>query len=296
MDTIMMNSDDGLTRRNAFLTAAGGTGLAVLAAGSAQAVTASGQHSGERQPGSFRDTAREGLGGPYKIVRDIPRPTQEQYDRLKKAGGAYPVAVAGPLAMGSQLALNPGLKPIRPHLHICGPAFTVKAHDHLMPMYAMQFAKPGDILCIDAGGWSSVCVWGGSMTWSATIRKLGGVVINGMVCDSAALIGPEVKPIHNIPVFSLGTTTAYTTWELPGSINVPVFFDGHRIDPGDLVLGDDDGVAVVPRARIDEAIAKAEAFQAKVPAWHDPMRLENKTWFDVLGLETTIHKLNIPET
>jgi 4-hydroxy-4-methyl-2-oxoglutarate aldolase len=289
----MTTPDDGMTRRNTFLTAAAG-GVGIAASSAAHAVTASGERKGQMS-GEFRDAARGGLGGPYKIVRDIRRPTQAQYDRLNKAGAAYPVAVAGPLAMGAKMALNPGLKPIRPHLRICGPAFTVKAHDHLIPMYAMQMAKPGDILVIDAGGWSSVCIWGGSMTWSATIKKLGGVVINGMVCDSSGLIGPDVNPIHKTPVFCLGASPAYTTWELPGSINVPVFFDGHRIDPGDLVLGDDDGVAVIPQTQIDLAIAKAEAFSATVPAWHDPMRLENKTWFEALKLEGAIRKLNIPE-
>jgi 4-hydroxy-4-methyl-2-oxoglutarate aldolase len=293
---IMDKPDNRVTRRNAFLAAAGGAGVAALAAGATHASTTSREYAACSQSGAFRDTARDGLGGPYKIVRDIPRPTQAQYDRLTKAGAAYPVAVAGPLAMGAQLALNPGLKPIRPHLRICGPAFTVKAHDHLIPMYAMQMAKPGDILVIDAGGWSSVCIWGGSMTWSATIRKLGGVVINGMVCDSSGLIGPDVNPIHKTPLFSLGATPAYTTWELPGSINVPIYFDGHRIEPGDLVLGDDDGVAIIPHAEIDTAITKAEAFQATVPAWHDPMRLENKTWFEALKLEGVIQKLNIPES
>lgn len=289
-----MNEIPSLTRRTAFgMAASGGAGLLALAVGeSAPAADTAGRNGRGRQ---FRDTAREGLGGPYSITRDIPRPSPEYLARLKKAGAIYPVAFAGPLGLGAEVVLTPEIKPVRTGLHIMGPAFTVKAHDHLMPMYAMELAQPGDVLVIDAGGYSDVSIFGGSMTWSAELRKLGGVVINGMVCDSGSLVGPEVKPIHDIPLYCRGAVGSYTTWELPGSVNVPIFIDDHRIDPGDLVVGAQDGIAVVPRVRMQEALAKAEAFVANVPKWHDPMTLEGKTWFEVLGLSDTIRRLHIPE-
>lgn len=288
-----MNEIPSLTRRTAFgMAASGGAGLLALAAGKSAPAADTAGRNGRRQ---FRDTAREGLGGPYSITRDIPRPSPEYLARLKKAGAIYPVAFAGPLGLGAEVVLTPEIKPVRTGLHIMGPAFTVKAHDHLMPMYAMELAQPGDVLVIDAGGYSDVSIFGGSMTWSAELRKLGGVVINGMVCDSGSLVGPEVKPIHDIPLYCRGAVGSYTTWELPGSVNVPIFIDDHRIDPGDLVVGAQDGIAVVPRARMQEALAKAEAFVANVPKWHDPMTLEGKTWFEVLGLSDTIRRLHIPE-
>ncbi|CAA9387534.1 MAG: hypothetical protein AVDCRST_MAG93-9545 [uncultured Chloroflexia bacterium] len=290
----MEKTPGGPTPRTGYPTAAGGS------AASPAAAAVEGVHPADRArhndpEAEFRDTAREGLGGPYSITRDISRPSPEYLERLRKAGAIYPVAFAGPLGLGANLTLTPKIKPVRPRLNILGPAFTVKAHDHLMPMYAMELAQPGDVLVIDAGGYSSVSIFGGSMTWSANLRKLGGVVINGMICDSGSLVGPDVKPIHEVPVFCRGAVGAYTTWDLPGLINVPIFIEGHRIDPGDLIVGAQDGVAVVPRARLEEALIKAEAFVERVPGWHDPMRIEGKTWFEVLGLSEIIERLRIPE-
>ena len=244
----------------------------------------------------FQHAAAQSMHGPYKIVRDIERPSQSVYDQLKKSGGDYPVAFAGPLALGSQIMLTPAIRPIRPNIRILGPAFTVKAHDHLIPMYAMQLAKPGDVLVIDADGWSNVCIWGGSMTHSAHLRQLGGVVVNGMVCDTCELIGPEISKKYDVPIFSLGPAGGSTTWEKPGSINVPVYIDGHQIDPGDLIVADNDGVAVIPKARISEAVKLSATFQSYIPAWHDPMNNEGKTWFEAIGLEPAIKKLGIPES
>ncbi len=234
-------------------------------------------------------------GSPYRIVRDIDRPDPKLIERLKKCGATYPVAFSAPLTIGAQYGLPRAIQPIRPRLEVMGPAFTVLANDHLMPMYATLLAKPGDVLVVDSGGESDICIWGGSMTKSAVVRKLGGIVLNGTVCDSSNLIGPNVEAIRDIPIFCLGHAPASDTWEKPGSINVPINIGGRIIGPGDLIIGGDDGVAYVPKDKLLEAVETAERFTAEAHKWHQNITA-GKTWFEVLGLDKTIEKLAIPES
>jgi 4-hydroxy-4-methyl-2-oxoglutarate aldolase len=230
----------------------------------------------------------------HVIFRNIDRPSADYIDRLRKAGATYTLAFAGPLGLGCGIALNSSIRPARPGFTLLGPAFTVLAEDHLMPMYATTMIQPGDVLVIAGGGESDVAIWGGSMTRSALLRRAGGVVVDGKICDSAIFNGATQNPMWDVPVFSRGPAPAYNSWERPGSINVPVEIAGHVVEPGDLVVGGDDGVAVVPKARLREAVEKAEAFQAMVPGWQQGIT-EGKTWFEVLGLPRVVKKLAVPE-
>ncbi|MFC0406659.1 RraA family protein [Roseomonas elaeocarpi] len=139
---------------------------------------------------------------------------------------------------------------------LAGAALTVKTRpgDNLMIHKAIGLAQPGDVIVVDAGGDLTNALIGELMLAQMVKRGLGGIVINGAIRDSAA-IGAQ-----DFPVFAAGVTHRGPYKDGPGEINVPVAIDGMVIMPGDLVLGDDDGLLCVP---IDEAEAIHAAASAK---------------------------------
>lgn len=144
------------------------------------------------------------------------------------------------------LRLNAGGARLRP-MHaggtvLAGPAFTVKTRpgDNLFVHKAIDTAKPGDIIVVDAGGDLTNAIVGEMMLTHAETRGLAGVIINGAIRDYG-----HVKN-HPFPVFAAGVTHRGPLHDGPGEINVPIAIDGMVIQPGDLVVGDDDGLLCVP--------------------------------------------------
>ncbi len=122
------------------------------------------------------------------------------------------------------------------------PAFTVKTRpgDNLMLHKALDLAEPGDIVVVDAGGDLTNSLIGELMLSHAIFRKLGGVVIDGAIRDS------EWVAQRDFPVFAAGVSHRGPYKDGPGEINVPIAIDGMVIEPGDLVIGDADGILCVP--------------------------------------------------
>lgn len=155
------------------------------------------------------------------------------------------------------------LRPMHRQGMLCGPALTVKARpgDNLMLHYAIDIAQPGDVIVVDAGGDLSNALIGEMMVAYAVKRGVAGIVINGAIRD-AATIGAG-----DFPLFAAGISHRGPYKDGPGEINVPIAIDGMVIEPGDLVIGDDDGLLCVPYAHVaqvyDAATAKhaAEAAQ-----------------------------------
>ena len=126
---------------------------------------------------------------------------------------------------------------------IVGPAFTVKvpAGDNLVAQMALDYAKPGDVIVIDGAGYADRALVGGMMLAYAEERGLAGFVVNGAVRD---LDDIEASPL---PVFALAATPLGPYREGPGEINVPVVCGGQVVMPGDILVGDSDGIVVIPR-------------------------------------------------
>lgn len=126
---------------------------------------------------------------------------------------------------------------------IVGPAFTVKvpAGDNLVAQMALDYAQPGDVIVIDGAGYADRALVGGMMLAYAEERGLAGFVVNGAVRD---LDGIEASPL---PVFALAATPLGPYREGPGEINVPVVCGGQVVMPGDILVGDSDGIVVIPR-------------------------------------------------
>lgn len=137
---------------------------------------------------------------------------------------------------------------------MAGPALTVKARpgDNLMVHKALEMAVAGDVIVVDAGGDLTNAIIGEIMLGMAQRRGLGGLVINGAIRDAAAI---HASPF---PVFAAGVTHRGPYKDGPGEINVPIGIDGMVIHPGDLVIGDDDGVVCVPFAQAEAILAAGE--------------------------------------
>lgn len=127
-------------------------------------------------------------------------------------------------------------------LHMCGPAVTVRIRsgDNLMVHAAMMIAHPGDVIVIDGGADLSTAVIGGLMRTSAIARRLGGFVIDGILRDVAEWAEGTV------PVYAKGHGHRGPSKDGPGEVNVPIACAGLAVSPGDLVLGDADGVISIP--------------------------------------------------
>ncbi|GAD24367.1 RraA family protein [Acidovorax sp. MR-S7] len=149
------------------------------------------------------------------------------------------------------------LRPMHGGGRMAGPALTVKTRpgDNLMVHKALQLAVPGDVIVVDAGGDLTNAIIGEIMVGDAVLRRLGGIVINGAIRDAGALRAGD------FPVFAAGVTHRGPYKDGPGEINVPIAIDGMVIEPGDLVIGDEDGLLCVPCAQAANLLAAAQAKQ-----------------------------------
>jgi regulator of RNase E activity RraA len=185
-----------------------------------------------------------------KVIANIQRPSPALIARFK---AAMREVVTENLPR-SQL-MDPAIKPLNGRdWSIVGPAVTVKIEtfDHLMSIAALGVVQPGDVIVIAASGHLNSAVWGGGLTLSAKHLGVEAVVVDGAVMDTRAILSREV------PVFCRGSYPAHGPWEKPGSVNVPVSAGGVVVNPGDIILGDLDGVIVVPLVDAERLIGPCE--------------------------------------
>lgn len=160
-------------------------------------------------------------------------------------------------ALGKRGAMAAAIKPIYAGMRVCGTALTVRSQpgDNLMLHKAIDIVSPGEVLVVDIGGWEGG-PWGELMSVMAQTRRCGGLVIDGYVRDGATIRK------HGFDIFARGLSVNGTYKENLGLINHPVSCGGVIVEPGDLVLGGDDGVCVVPKAEaktvLERAIARLE--------------------------------------
>lgn len=152
---------------------------------------------------------------------------------------------------------DPAVKPLKEEYKICGRAITVRmpAGDNMMVLKAMKEARPGDILVVDSANYSSRAVAGDFVIGLAQTLGLGGVAAFGAIRDVRS-----IKEM-NYPVFCTGTTVACSKKIGAGEINVPVVCGDAVVQPGDIIIGDADGVVAVPQA---EASTVLEAARRKL--------------------------------
>lgn len=170
------------------------------------------------------------------------------------------------------------LRPMHRDATLAGPAFTLRMRpgDNLLLHKAIDMAQPGDVIVCDAGGDTTNSLFGELMLSHAIKRGVAGLVLNGAVRDADALYQ------RNHPVYATGVTHRGPYKDGPGEIGYPIAVDGMVIHPGDVIIGDWDGVLCVPKA---DAAAILEATEAKNAAEVEQMsaiaagRLD-RSWVD----------------
>ncbi|WPB58752.1 RraA family protein [Xylophilus sp. GOD-11R] len=160
---------------------------------------------------------------------------------------------------------GPRLRPMHRGGGLAGPAFTVKTRpgDNLLVHKALDLAQPGDVIVVDAGGDLTNAIIGELMSGYAASRGIAGIVINGAIRDADTLAASA------FPVYAAGVTHRGPYKDGPGQINVAIALDGMVIEPGDLILGDADGLLCVP---FDQAEALLAAAAAKNDQEQDTIR------------------------
>jgi len=153
-------------------------------------------------------------------------------------------------SMWRMTAGGPYYGPMHKSGQMAGPALTVKSRpgDNLMLHKAIDMAEPGDIIVCDAGGDLTNSLMGELMLAHAVKRKVGGFILNAAIRDVLAFLDV------NLPVFAAGVSHRGPYKDGPGEINVPIAIDGMIIEPGDLVIGDWDGVLAVPFENVQEVL------------------------------------------
>lgn len=184
-------------------------------------------------------------------------------EKLVTAFAALPVANVSD-CMGRLSAAGPRLRPMHRSGGLAGVALTVRSRpgDNLMLHKAIDMAVPGDVIVVDAGGDLTNALMGELMLAYAVKKGVAGFVLNGAIRDVDAF------QETNLPTFAAGVTHRGPYKDGPGEINVPISLDGMVVEPGDLVIGDSDGVLSVPRALAADILA---ATQAKQEAEHRQM-------------------------
>lgn len=183
-------------------------------------------------------------------------------------------------AAGRIGALPSAIKPVDPGMTLSGPAFTVHcpAISNLQIHHAVYHARPGDILVVHVSGGVEAGYWGDILNEAALAQKLGGLVIDGGVRDSAGL-AKAAFPVFSNGVCIRGTGKDYdaTAW-----LQQPVRMGEVLIQPGDLVVGDRDGVVVLPADRASDFVEAGQRREADETAKIEAIRRGERT-LDLYG-------------
>lgn len=182
-----------------------------------------------------------------KVVRTIRRAEPGVIAGLSEAG------VATVHEAGAARLLPPGIRPIQQDARIAGSAVTVSCApgDNIMIHAAVEVIEPGDVLVVAPTSPSYHGMFGELLAVSVTARGCRGMIIDAGVRDVA-----DLRQM-GFPVWAREIHAAGTAKATPGSVNVPISCGGVTVSPGDVIVADDDGVAVVERARAGDVLDAA---------------------------------------
>jgi regulator of RNase E activity RraA len=218
-----------------------------------------------------------------KIVKRIRRPTAEWVEKFK----AVPSSIVSD-CLNRYYGMNSEIRPIFEGIRLCGPALTIQsmAGNNLMSHYALTFAEPGDVLVIDARGYVGNAVWGSVQALYAVKRGVAGLVIDGAIRD--------VEDMRRIrfPVFCKGITPAGPHKGWADSINVPIQCGGMPVHPGDMIIGDDDGVAVVPLESLKQVCEESLMRMKTEASWLEKIE-KGQSSLDAVGLRRLVDQMEI---
>jgi len=185
-------------------------------------------------------------------LADIQRAIARVSPAVVAKAAKFPASILADV-QGRRGTMHGRIAALAPSMRLAGPAFTVEVRpgDNLMIHTAITMAKPGDVLVVDGKADRTCALMGALMMNHCKALKLGGVIIDAAIRDSEDLVK------LGFPVFAVGTNPNGPTKLVPGRINWPVSVGGATVHPGDLVVGDADGVVVIERARAATLLAAA---------------------------------------
>jgi regulator of RNase E activity RraA len=167
------------------------------------------------------------------------------------------------------------------HLTIFGPAITVRSYpgDNLMVHKSLDIAKPGDVIVVDGHRSPLTAALGDLVSKKARHRGVAGFIVDGVIRDL-----PEIKRLGDFPVFARDVTPIGPMHRGPGEINYPVACGGVVVNPGDVIVGDLNGVVVVPREFADDLLRRLEERAAAEAAYNDSVATGNfsNAWVDAI--------------
>jgi len=218
------------------------------------------------------------------VIRKVERPGKEVLAQFREIAPA-----TAHEALGKTGAMMSDIKPIYSGMKVCGPAITVRCHpgDNLMLHKAVAIAEPGDVLvacvgCTEAGYWGEV------ITVAAQARGIAGLVLDGSVRDGVAI------KKRGFPVFSRGLCMKGTVKETIEWINHPISCGDVLVNPGDIILGDDDGIVVIPKERAEEILKKSQEREKKEEKMMREL-VAGKLTLELLGLDKVLEAKGLQE-
>ena len=211
----------------------------------------------------------------FRVITKIARPDEGTVSRLRHVASADLADV-----MYSANIMDPGIRPIyEPMARIVGPAVTVSIpradHMYLFKL-GVQQTRPGDVVVVNARGDVTCGLTGGNLCRGFRARGLAGVIVDGGVRDVE-----ETQQV-GLPVFARGVTPTGDSVYGPGEVNVPIACGGVVVNPGDIIVADRDGVAVVPPAAVDELLASVERLKARHAAMQPALARGEVTNIDAI--------------
>ncbi|MBF0522451.1 MAG: 4-carboxy-4-hydroxy-2-oxoadipate aldolase/oxaloacetate decarboxylase [Candidatus Omnitrophica bacterium] len=218
-----------------------------------------------------------------KVIKNFKRPSSEMVKKFKE----IPASIVSD-CLNRYSAMNGEIKPIFEGIRVCGPALTIQnmSGNNMMSHLALTFAQPGDVIVIDGRGYLGNAIWGGVQASYAAKRGIAGLVVDGAIRDV------EDMRRMKFPVYCKGITPAGPHKGWADSVNVPIQCGSIPVHPGDLIVGDDDGVAVIPLADVEsiyqeclERIKKEESWMKKIA--------QGESSLDAVGLRESLNKMEI---
>ncbi|MFB6159768.1 MAG: 4-carboxy-4-hydroxy-2-oxoadipate aldolase/oxaloacetate decarboxylase [Haloferacaceae archaeon] len=220
----------------------------------------------------------------HTVETDVDRPDRDLVTKFE----GVPSAILSDVTGNAGITMDAGIEPVYRAPEMAGTALTVRVvpGDNLVIHRAIAMAEPGDVLVVDGDGYTGTAYLGELMAASCRAHDLAGIVVDGAVRDRAELAEME------FPVYARGVNPQGPYKQDPGSINVPVSVGGVAVEPGDVVVGDGDGVAVVPP---DDAASVLEDAREKIAAEDDLReRVEDGEYlYHVGGYDELFEGLNV---
>ena len=219
----------------------------------------------------------------HKIVRKISRPDPEAVKILGELGVATVHEAQGRTGL-----MTPYMRPIYPSARVAGPAVTVlcQSGDNLMIHAAVAVCQPGDVLVVTTGSDSTDGMFGDLLATSLMAHGVLGLIIDAGVRDVSELTAMD------FPVWSRAISAQGTVKATAGSVNIPVVCAGAEVRPGDVVVGDMDGVVVVPRENAAEVAKASQARVAKEEKNRHSLR-SGELGLDMYGLRNKLKELGV---